>query len=157
MAIWNAARRRGVRHIHASFADSASDVALLAAQFGGERWSWSLAIHGPVEFEDLGLNQLAEKVNSARFTVAISDFGRSQLMTLAAEERWKDIHVVHCGIDPAECVAEATRRDDGEPEILCVGRLVKRKGQSLLIEACAALLERGRAGPADPCRRRTEA
>lgn len=128
MAIWNAARRRGVRHIHASFADSASDVALLAARFGGEPWSWSLAIHGPVEFENLGLNQLAEKVNSARFTVAISDFGRSQLMTLAAEERWKDIHVVHCGIDPAECVAEATRQNNGEPEILCVGRLVKRKG-----------------------------
>src|SRR5207302_6135024 len=27
MAIWDAARRRTVRHIHASFADSASDVA----------------------------------------------------------------------------------------------------------------------------------
>jgi colanic acid/amylovoran biosynthesis glycosyltransferase len=143
MAIWDAARRRGVRHIHASFADSASDAALLATRFGGELWTWSLAIHGPVEFEDLRLNRLAEKVNSARFTVAISDFGRSQLMTLAAEGRWKDIHVVHCGIDPAECAAEPTPRSSGEPEILCVGRLVQRKGQSLLIEAVAALLERG--------------
>ena len=43
----------GVRHIHASFADSASDVALLVVRFGGEPWSWSLAIHGPVEFENL--------------------------------------------------------------------------------------------------------
>jgi colanic acid/amylovoran biosynthesis glycosyltransferase len=143
MAVWDAARRRGVRHIHASFADVASDVALLAAQFGGEPWSWSLAVHGPVEFEDVSLNRLAAKVDSARFTVAISDFGRSQLMTLAAEGRWKDIHVVHCGIDPTECLPESTTRDDGEPEILCVGRLVHRKGQSLLIEACAALVERG--------------
>jgi colanic acid/amylovoran biosynthesis glycosyltransferase len=142
MVIWDAARRRHVRHIHASFADSASDVALLVVRFGGERWSWSLAIHGPVEFENLGLNRLAEKVNSACFTVAISDFGRSQLMTLAAEERWKDIHVVHCGIDPAECISEPIPGNSGEPEILCVGRLVQRKGQSLLIKACAALLER---------------
>jgi colanic acid/amylovoran biosynthesis glycosyltransferase len=143
MDIWDAARRRGVRHIHASFADVASDVALLVARFGGEPWSWSLAVHGPVEFEDVRLNRLAEKVDSARFTVAISDFGRSQLMTLATEERWKDIHVVHCGIDPAECVAERTTRGEGDVEILCVGRLVHRKGQSLLIEACATLVERG--------------
>jgi glycosyltransferase involved in cell wall biosynthesis len=143
MAVWNAARRRDVRHIHASFADAASDVALLVARFGGEPWSFSLAIHGPVEFEDVGLNALAEKVTAARFTVAISDFGRSQLMTLTTGERWKDIHVVHCGIDPAECVPEPSHRHDGEPEILCVGRLVQRKGQSLLIEACAALRDRG--------------
>lgn len=143
MAIWNAARRRGVQHIHASFADSASDVALLVVRFAGEPWSWSLAVHGPVEFEDVRLNGLAEKVSSARFTVAISDFGRSQLMTLASEERWKDIHVIHCGIDPAECVPTPLRRSDGEPAILCVGRLVQRKGQSLLIEACAALRDRG--------------
>jgi glycosyltransferase involved in cell wall biosynthesis len=136
-----------VRHLHASFADSASDVALLAARLGGEQWSFSLAIHGPVEFEDLGRNRLAEKVDAARFTVAISDFGRSQLMTLAPEERWKDIHVVHCGVDPAEYASEPIPHGDGdatgEPRILCVGRLVQRKGQSLLVEACAALLERG--------------
>ena len=146
IAIWDAGRRRDVRHIHASFADSASDAALLATRFAGESWTFSLAIHGPVEFEDLGRNRLAEKVAAARFTVAISDFGRSQLMTLAPEPRWKDIHVVHCGIDPAECVSESPGREGGtggDAQIICVGRLVQRKGQSLLIEACAALLERG--------------
>lgn len=139
MAIWDAARRRNVRHIHASFADSASDVARLVVRFGGPRWSWSLAIHGPVEFEDVRLNRLAEKVSSACFTVAISDFGRSQIMAFAPEERWGDIHVVHCGIEPAECAPKPKQRDAGEPEILCVGRLVQRKGQSLLLQACAAL------------------
>jgi glycosyltransferase involved in cell wall biosynthesis len=143
MAIWDAARRRNVRHIHASFADSASDVARLVARFGGKRWSWSLAIHGPVEFEDVRLNGLAEKVRSAFFTVAISDFGRSQIMAIAPEERWGDIHVVHCGVEPAECAPKPKQGDRGEPEILCVGRLVQRKGQALLIEACAALQRRG--------------
>lgn len=146
IAIWDAARRRDVHHIHASFADSASDAALLAIRFGGEAWSFSLAIHGPVEFEDLGRNRLAEKVRAARFTVAISDFGRSQLMALAPQERWRLIHVVHCGIDPAEYAVDTAKRSDGgqgDPQIICVGRLVQRKGQSLLIAACSALRERG--------------
>ena len=134
MAIWDAARRRRVRHIHASFADSASDAALLAARFGGEPWELEPRNSWAGEFENLRLNRLAEKLNSARFTVAISDFGRSQLMTLAPEERWKDIHVVHCGIDPAECVREPIRKMTRSRNSLR-GTFVHRKAQSLLIEA----------------------
>jgi colanic acid/amylovoran biosynthesis glycosyltransferase len=143
MSIWAAARRRKVHHLHVAFADGASDVALLVTRFGGELWSWSIAVHGPVEFYDVEFNHLAEKLAAARFAVAISDFGRSQLMTFSPEGRWKDIHVVHCGIDPAESAPQHERPARAEPEILCVGRLVHRKGQSLLIEACAALLQRG--------------
>lgn len=143
MAIWDGARRRKVRHLHAIFADGASDVALLVTHYGGSRWTWSSAIHGPVEFYDVGRNHLAEKLESARFTVAISDFGRSQLMTLAPENRWKDIHVIRCGLDPAEFGEAQSLQTSGEPHILCVGRLVHLKGQSLLIRASAQLLARG--------------
>jgi colanic acid/amylovoran biosynthesis glycosyltransferase len=142
MSIWAGARRRGIRHLHVAFADGASDVAMLVTRFGGEQWSWSIAVHGPVEFYDVQFNHLTEKLASARFAVAISDFGRSQLMTFSSEERWKDIHVVHCGIEPEESAPPRERQARAEPEILCVGRLVHRKGQSLLIEACAALLQR---------------
>jgi colanic acid/amylovoran biosynthesis glycosyltransferase len=144
IAIWNDARKRGIRHLHAIFADGASDVALLASRHGGDGWTWSLAIHGPVEFYDVYRNRLAEKVAAARFTTTISDFGRSQLMTLSAEDRWNDIHVVHCGVGPdflAAAPSSAPRPIAGE--ILCVGRLAQVKGQSLLIEACAALIADG--------------
>ncbi|HLH66179.1 MAG TPA: glycosyltransferase [Solirubrobacteraceae bacterium] len=161
IVVWRAAARRRVRHLHAIFADGASDVALIAARYAGDGWSFSLAIHGPVEFYDVVRNHLAEKIAAARFTVAISDFGRSQLMTLADERRWGDIHVVRCGLDPGSFVpvkgglepgargaAPASgppgeTRAPGEAHILCVGRLVHLKGQSLLIEACARLIERG--------------
>jgi glycosyltransferase involved in cell wall biosynthesis len=143
--MWRAADRRGVRHLHAVFADVATDVALLVTHYGGTNWTWSLAVHGPVEFYDVSLNHLAEKLASSRFAVAISDFGRSQLMAVADDERWNDIHVVHCGIDPEAFPVSSTgrRSDTGRPHVVCVGRLVHIKGQPLLVAAVAELRRRG--------------
>ena len=146
MLVWHAARRRGVRHLHAVFADVASDVALIITHYGGDGWSWSLAVHGPVEFYDVQLNRLAEKLAAARFAIAISDFGRSQLMAVGSEDRWQDIHVVHCGIEPEAFAVDGDRPRSEGPHILCVGRLVHLKGQHLLIEAFAELHARGVAG-----------
>jgi glycosyltransferase involved in cell wall biosynthesis len=146
MMVWRAARRRGIRHLHAIFADGASDVALLATRYGGAGWSWSIAVHGPIEFYDVRLNHLEEKLSAASFSVAISDFGRSQLMTLAPEARWKDIHVVRCGIDPDTFTLRQDDRAGEEPHILCVGRLIQFKGQSLLLEAFAELCANGLRG-----------
>jgi colanic acid/amylovoran biosynthesis glycosyltransferase len=142
MLVWRAAERRGVRHLHAVFADVASDVALLVTHYGGAEWSWSIAVHGPVEFYDVHLNHLPEKLADVRFAVAISDFGRSQLMALGSDDRWDDMHVVRCGIDP-EAFPPPRGRGSGQAEILCVGRLIHFKGQSLLLHALAELRRRG--------------
>jgi colanic acid/amylovoran biosynthesis glycosyltransferase len=139
--VWQRCEQLGVRHLHAQFADSATDVALLVRRFGGSGWSWSLAVHGPVEFYDVTQNRLAEKVADADAVLAISDFGRSQLMTVAPEKRWDRIHVVRCGIEPKTVAPPECR--DGRGRILCVGRLVHLKGQSLLIEGVATLRRRG--------------
>ncbi len=143
MAVWRQASRRGIRHLHAVFADGASDAALLVAHYAGEGWSFSLAVHGPVEFYDVERTHLSEKLSAARFAVAISDFGRSQLMALGAEERWPDIHVVRCGIDPDAVVLDGERPHARELHILCVGRLIQLKGQSMLLDALAELHARG--------------
>lgn len=144
IVLWDHCRRAGVRHVHAQFADAATDAAMLLAHFGGPGWSWSLAVHGPVEFYDVRLYRLAEKLRSARLAVAISDFGRSQLMTLVPEERWADLHVVRCGIEPDVFdVVDRSDREGGDVEVLCVGRLIELKGQSLLVEAVAELRDRG--------------
>ena len=51
VVLWRELVRREIRHIHAHFADVASDVALLAVDIGnridGGGWTWSLAFHGP--------------------------------------------------------------------------------------------------------------
>jgi glycosyltransferase involved in cell wall biosynthesis len=137
-------RRAGVRHLHAQFADAATDVALLVANYGGGGWTWSLAVHGPVEFYNVEALRLREKIARATFVQAISDFGRSQLMTLAPEDEWSKLHVVHCGIEPDVYRPEpAAERADGDLRIICVGRLVHLKGQSVLVEAVAELKRRG--------------
>jgi colanic acid/amylovoran biosynthesis glycosyltransferase len=148
MPIWRAAKRRRIHHLHAVFGDVASDVALLVTRYAGNDWTWSMAIHGPDEFSDVRGANLADKLAAARFVIAISDFGRSQLMTVSDEERWDDIHVVRCGLDPkafpVEEHAEHPRAADTDnAHIVCVGRLIHVKGQALLIQAVAELRERG--------------
>jgi glycosyltransferase involved in cell wall biosynthesis len=59
------------------------------------------------------------------------------------EERWDRIHIVRCGLsDTAPPSARRDGRRDGG-EILCVGRLVHLKGQTLLIDAVRRLREDG--------------
>lgn len=148
MPVWRAARRRNVRHLHAVFGDVASDVALLITHYARGGCSWSMAVHGPDEFADVRGSNLVDKMAAARFVIAISDFGRSQLMTVSDERRWDDIHVVRCGLDPGSFRADGDRHRleqtaAAQPHIVCVGRLTHVKGQALLVEALAQLRARG--------------
>ena len=103
--------------------------------------SWSLAVHGSVEFYNVARYALAAKLAHARFAVAISDFGRSQLMTLSASERWPHIHVVRCGVDPrvyvppARAIGLATGARRSSSSAACS----TARGCSLLFEAIAEL------------------
>ncbi len=140
-------RRAGIAHIHAQFADSATDVAMLVSHYQrrtGTSMTWSLAVHGSIEFYNVIRHGLPTKLARATFAVAISDFGRSQLMYLTPEERWPHIHVVRCGVDPDEYVPPPSRA--GSPssvEILFVGRLLPAKGLSLLFTSIAELAREG--------------
>jgi colanic acid/amylovoran biosynthesis glycosyltransferase len=143
-------RRARIAHLHAQFADSATDVAMLVTHYrrgrrvDGADCSWSLAVHGSVEFYNVAQYALAAKLEHARFAVAISDFGRSQLMRLTGSERWPHIHVVPCGVDPDVYIPPAERAgSDRAAEVLFVGRLLHGKGLPLLFEAVAELRRRG--------------
>jgi len=139
-ALWDGLRPTAVRHIHAHLGGTAPAVAMLAAALGNAvepgAWSWSLTVHGPDELAYADRERLAEKVEAASFAVAISDFTRSQLMSLVDERHWDKLRVVHCGVDPA-VYAPAARRDDGTFRVLSVGRLVSAKGHGVLLEAVA--------------------
>src|SRR5690349_17918198 len=96
-------RHAKIAHLHAQFADNATDVTMLVTHYrrgqrvDGMGCSWSLAVHGSVEYYNVRQYALSAKLAHARFAVAISDFGRSQLMRLCAKERCPHIHVVRCG------------------------------------------------------------
>lgn len=141
--VWDECRRRGIRHIHAHFANVGADVAQLAARIGGPGWSWSFTMHGPTEFFDVPGHRLADKTRDARFVSCISDFCRSQLMKLVGREHWDKLHLVRCGVDPQVYAPAPPRAPDGALRVVCVGRLVPDKGQSLLVDAVAILRERG--------------
>ena len=150
MVLLRHCRRARIAHVHAQFADSATDVAMLVAHYrrgrsvDGVECAWSLAVHGSVEFYDVTRYALAAKLADAHFAVAISDFGRSQLLRLTDPQRWAHIHVVPCGVDPGVYQPPPERAgSDRAAEILFVGRLLPGKGLSLLLEAVATLRGRG--------------
>ena len=132
----------GADHVHAHFGTNPATVAMLCRELGGPAWSFT--VHGPEEFDKPGLIGLGEKIRRARFVVGVSSFGRSQLFRHAEADRWRDIHVVRCGVDrafldrPATPVPAARR-------LVCVGRLCEQKGQLLLVEAAAELARAGEA------------
>jgi glycosyltransferase involved in cell wall biosynthesis len=146
ITIWRECRRRGITHIHAQFANVATDVALLASHFGGGDWSWSFTLHGPVEFYDVFQSRLTEKLNRAKFVVCISDFARSQAMAFVDRKRWEKLHVVHCGVDPG-AFRPGERSSGAAPggrlRVLSVGRLIDLKGHAVLLDAIAASRDDG--------------
>ena len=151
IVIWSECRRRGLRHVHVHFANVASAVALLAAEFGqADGMRWSFTMHGYTEFDEVRRYALAEKVRRAAFTACISDFCRSQLLKLVEPEYWDRLSVVHCGLDAAEVGALPPRTPASEPaseehplHLLFVGRLVPEKGVLVLLDALAALEQNG--------------
>jgi colanic acid/amylovoran biosynthesis glycosyltransferase len=153
IVLWQRCREAGVEHVHVHFAGAPPAIAALATRFarrsrraGGPR-SWSVTVHGPVEFLD---RRLGAKLADAAGVVCISDFARSQAMTQLEEGHWHKLEVVHCGLDLAALRARrngagpsAEAGENGPTRLLCVGRLVSLKGQAILLEATAQLLARG--------------
>jgi glycosyltransferase involved in cell wall biosynthesis len=146
--IWRECTARGLSHIHAHFTSPSGDVAQLVAKLGaerrgGERWSWSFSAHGTDIFND-GPGSLASKVETASLVICISDFGRSQVMRLAAEDHWGKVRVARCGLNGDWLANAVPQRHNGTPlRLLSVGRLEREKGHSVLLEAIARLSDRG--------------
>lgn len=131
--------RLQLSHLHAHFGTNPTDVALLIHCLTGN--SYSFTVHGPEEFDRIvGIN-LKTKVEQAKFVVAISSFGRGQLMRLIHPDGWNKIKVVHCGVDDRFLINSV--QANGTNKLVCVGRLCEQKGQALLVSAAAQLTGRG--------------
>lgn len=136
----NVLAREKVQHVHVHFGTNAAAVARLVRTLGGP--SYSMTVHGPDEFDAcIGLS-LADKIADASFTIAISHFGAAQLRRWSEAEHWDRIHVVRCTIGTG-FDDEPPPIDPGSRTLVCVGRLTAQKGQLLLIDAAARLVEQG--------------
>lgn len=129
-------KERHVVHVHAHFTINAATVALVLSRLLGI--SFSFTAHNDF-FTDRIL--LKDKVQEARFIVAISEFSKQFLNRLVPGEQDK-IHVVHCGLSPEDFVRHA-KPENNVPLLLFVAQLAERKGAQVLVEACSILSERG--------------
>lgn len=134
--------RTGTEHLHVHFGTNPAAVARIARCLGGPPYSFT--VHGPDEFDNpIGLN-LREKIAGSAFCVAISSFGRSQLMRWSRYQDWPKIRVVRCGVDETfvDMRPEPARDTD---RLCCVARLSAQKGLPLLLDAAARIARNGTA------------
>jgi len=73
------------------------------------------------------------KTARAAFVVCVSSFAKRQVMAVAPVERWRDLHIVHCGVDPS--TYDEPTSEAGRFRVLAVGRLDKEKGLPVLLDA----------------------
>lgn len=123
----------GVDHIHAHFGTNPAVLADMVHALTDIPFSFT--VHGPEEFDNPGGLDLAGKASSAKFVVAISSFGRSQLMRWMPFDQWDKIKIVHCGLDFSTFAAPEDIPSDAG--LLFIGRLSEQKGVPLLIRAAA--------------------
>ena len=133
------------QHLHAHFGTNSAEIAMLAGALA--KLPYSFTVHGPEEFDKpqaLGLNTT---IQHAKFVVAISAFGRSQLYRWANFVDWQKIKIVHCGLEPSFYMVPAkslsAKPIAARPRLVCVGRLCEQKGQMLLLEAAKKLNDSG--------------
>jgi glycosyltransferase involved in cell wall biosynthesis len=139
IVVWRYCRRRGLSRLHAHFADTATDSALLATHFEPD-WRWSISVHGPDEFAEAEQNRLAEKLAAAEFVVAVSDDARRKAERVLAAPARDKIHTVRMGVDLERFSPSGEPASETGPvRVLCLGRLVERKGHRFLLEACQSL------------------
>ena len=133
-------RELTVTHLHAHFGSNPAEVAMLAAELSGITYSFTA--HGTVETDGAITIKLPEKIRRAAFVVAVSEYGRAQMMRWIPFEDWKKIHVVHCGIGSDFLEHEHTDVPDVD-QFVAVGRLSGEKGHLILVEALARLVAQG--------------
>lgn len=136
-----AAQQHGVTHLHAHFASVATTVARLAGAVAGIPYSFT-AHAKDIFHEEVDQDELERKFAEAHHSVTISEYNQRDLHSRfpAATGR---LHLVRNGLNLEKFPYRPERSARAAPRILAVGRLVEKKGFSLLIEAVARLRESG--------------
>lgn len=130
---------KGIHHLHAHFATSATTVARLAAFFAGVPYTFTAhakdIFHGSVNHDDM-----IRKLSDAAAVITVSDYNLEYLRNTYGSTLTR-LQRIYNGLDFEQFSYEAPH--DRPPRIISVGRLIEKKGFADLIEACATLTRRG--------------
>lgn len=130
-------RAKQISHLHAPWGTYPSTAGLLLSRLGGVPFSLTLHAHD-IFLED---HALAIKFKEAHFARTISEYNRQLLLARYPGIVPQKLHVVHCGLNPAEF--HMTSKPAEPPVLLSIGRLAEIKGLPDLIEACGILAADG--------------
>lgn len=135
-------QRQHLQHIHVHFATPAATVAMILKK--AFNFNYSITVHGPDEFYNVDAHYLRQKIIHAHFICCISQFARSQLMSLSPPDHWHKFEISPLGVYPDIFTPRPFTSYAQRPfEILCVGRLVPVKGQFILLQAATKLIHEG--------------
>lgn len=139
-----AARRLGIRHIHAHFANTPCEVAAMMSLMTGLPFSFT------THAKDLYLTapaRIAERAAAARFVVTCTGHNVAYLRAILPPASADKVSLVYHGVDferfRFRLPPDRHARGGQPPVILSVGRLVPKKGFDDLLAACAMLRDRG--------------
>ncbi|MDB9540830.1 glycosyltransferase family 4 protein [Anabaenopsis tanganyikae CS-531] len=139
-AAWLAreAKIKAITHLHAHFGTVATSVARLASHFTGIPYTFTAhakdIFHESVNFADM-----ERKLQDASTVVTVSDYNLKYLQTTYPTVTQK-VRRIYNGLNLQQLKYSAPA--DRPPVIISVGRLVEKKGLSILIDACAILQQR---------------
>jgi glycosyltransferase involved in cell wall biosynthesis len=133
-------RRKGIGHLHASFAHEACTIARLAARLAGVPYSFT-ARAKDIFHEGVRPDDLRRKFRDAAGVVTVSDYHLDYLRRTFGPLAGH-VQRIYNGLDLDEFPYVSPH--DRPPVILAVGRLVEKKGFADLIDACGLLARRGR-------------
>ena len=137
-----AAADRGIRHLHAHFANDPAFVALLASHLLPAPFSFT-AHAKDIYAKGQGQAVLAELVAAASFVVTVCEANRRHLERLLGPGAEK-VRTLYNGVDlEALRPAPAAAAEGNVRRLLCVARLVEKKGLDVLLRAVAQLRDRG--------------
>lgn len=131
-------RKRAIPLLHIHFAGEAADIAEVARRAGGA--AYSLTLHARDLF--VPRSSLPALLESAEQLVCISEYNRTWVHQHYGEGLARKCVVSYLGVPVTE-YALAPPAAEGTFQLLCVSRLVPKKGLLTLFEALARLREAG--------------
>jgi colanic acid/amylovoran biosynthesis glycosyltransferase len=123
-------KQHQITHVHAHFGTNPAAVALITKRLAGITYSFT--VHGPEEFDRPLALKLTRKIEAAEFVVAISSFGRSQLMRWCPHPQWSKLQVIRCGLDSSFWSTQVQHGTGESQTLLCVGRFVRAERSAVV-------------------------
>ena len=130
---------RGIQHLHAHFATSATSVAEMAAMFADVPFTFT-AHAKDIFHQEVCEQELERKLSRAAAVVTVSDFNEQYLKEKFGPAAINVLRIYN-GLDLEDfpfSPSASTRN-----QIVAVGRLVEKKGFADLVQACGILRDRG--------------